>query len=143
MWQTKYPLAIPKNLGVGVNFRPCSEGYFLSGRPQSVSFGMRRAGLNHSLANALYTTQYFYYKVHSLLYGLPSLQNRCMKTNFQHVGGLCQAVGAAYFLKLRLLSALKRLNLFFTVGKETHRFTLNMPLSNESLQTVTWTITIL
>jgi len=25
--------AIPKNLGVGVNFRPCSEGYFLSGRP--------------------------------------------------------------------------------------------------------------
>ena len=33
MWQTKYTLAIPKNLGVGVNFRPCSEGYFLSGRP--------------------------------------------------------------------------------------------------------------
>ena len=23
----------PKNLGVGVNFRSCSEGYFLSGRP--------------------------------------------------------------------------------------------------------------
>ena len=23
--------AVPKNLGVGVNFRPCSEGYFLSG----------------------------------------------------------------------------------------------------------------
>ena len=36
MWQTKYALAIPKNLGVGVNFRPCSKGYFLSGRPQSV-----------------------------------------------------------------------------------------------------------
>ena len=36
MWQTKYAAAIPKNLGVGVNFRPCSEGYFLSGRPQSV-----------------------------------------------------------------------------------------------------------
>ena len=36
MWQTKYPLAVPKNLGVGVNFRPCSEGYFLCGRPQSV-----------------------------------------------------------------------------------------------------------
>ena len=35
MWQTKYAAtaAIPKNLGVGVNFRPCSEGYFLSGRP--------------------------------------------------------------------------------------------------------------
>ena len=33
MWQTKYALAVPKNLGVGVNFRPCSEGYFLSGRP--------------------------------------------------------------------------------------------------------------
>ena len=36
MWQTKYAAAVPKNLGVGVNFRPCSEGYFLSGRPQSV-----------------------------------------------------------------------------------------------------------
>ena len=36
MWQTKYAAAIPKNLGVGVDFRPCSEGYFLSGRPQSV-----------------------------------------------------------------------------------------------------------
>ena len=28
-----WALAVPKNLGVGVNFRPCSEGYFLSGRP--------------------------------------------------------------------------------------------------------------
>ena len=37
MWQTKYAAAIPINLGVGVNFRPSSEGYFLSGRPQSVS----------------------------------------------------------------------------------------------------------
>ena len=36
MWQTKYAAAIPKNLGVGGNFRPCSEGYFLSGRPLSV-----------------------------------------------------------------------------------------------------------
>ena len=24
---------IPKNLGLGLNFRPCSRGYFLSGRP--------------------------------------------------------------------------------------------------------------
>ena len=30
---TKYALAIPKNLGLGLNFRPCSERYFLSGRP--------------------------------------------------------------------------------------------------------------
>ena len=36
MWQTKYASAIPKNLGVGVDFRPCSEGDFLTGRPQSV-----------------------------------------------------------------------------------------------------------
>ena len=33
MWQTKYALAIPKNLGLGLNFRPFIEGYFLSGRP--------------------------------------------------------------------------------------------------------------
>ena len=31
VWQTKYAAAIPKNLGVGVNFRLCSEGHFLSG----------------------------------------------------------------------------------------------------------------
>ena len=31
MWQTKYAAAIPKNLGLGLNFWPCSEGYFLSG----------------------------------------------------------------------------------------------------------------
>ena len=33
MWQTKYALDVPKNLGVGVDFWPCSEGDFLSGRP--------------------------------------------------------------------------------------------------------------
>ena len=36
MWQTKYALAVPKNLGVGVDFWPCSEGDFLTGRLQSV-----------------------------------------------------------------------------------------------------------
>ena len=35
MWQTKYASAIPKNLGVGVDFRSCSEGNFLTGRPYS------------------------------------------------------------------------------------------------------------
>ena len=29
----KLCLAVPKNLGVGVDFRPCSEGDFLTGRP--------------------------------------------------------------------------------------------------------------
>ena len=33
MWQTKYASAVPKKLGLGFNFRLCSEGYFLSGRP--------------------------------------------------------------------------------------------------------------
>ena len=36
MWQTKYAAAVPKNLGLVLNFWPCSEGYFLSGRPWSV-----------------------------------------------------------------------------------------------------------
>ena len=36
MWQTKDAAAIPKNFGLGLNFRPCSEGYFLSGGLQSV-----------------------------------------------------------------------------------------------------------
>ena len=34
MWQTKYASAVPKNLGV--DFRPCSEGDFLTGRSYSV-----------------------------------------------------------------------------------------------------------
>ena len=29
MLQTRYALAVPKNLGLGLNFRLCSEGYFL------------------------------------------------------------------------------------------------------------------
>ena len=33
MWQTKYASAMPKNLGVGVDFRLCSEGHLLTGRP--------------------------------------------------------------------------------------------------------------
>ena len=32
-WQTKYAPAVPKNLEVEVDFRPCSEGDFLTGRP--------------------------------------------------------------------------------------------------------------
>ena len=33
MWQTKYPLAEPKRLGVGVDFQPLSEDDTLTGRP--------------------------------------------------------------------------------------------------------------
>ena len=33
MWKTKYASAIPKNVGVGVDFRPCSEGDFPTRRP--------------------------------------------------------------------------------------------------------------
>ena len=36
MWQTKYASAIPKNLGLELNFWPCSKSYLLTGRPQSV-----------------------------------------------------------------------------------------------------------
>ena len=28
-----YAAPVPKNSGLGLNFRPCSEGYLLSGRP--------------------------------------------------------------------------------------------------------------
>ena len=37
MWQTKYASAVPKNLGVGVDFWLCSEGDFVTGRPYSVA----------------------------------------------------------------------------------------------------------
>ena len=36
MWQTKYAPAVPINLGLGFDFRPCSNGDFLTGRPYSV-----------------------------------------------------------------------------------------------------------
>ena len=48
MWQTKYASAVPKNLGLGSNFWPCSEGNFFSGRLTTVSMyvcvGSRFAG---------------------------------------------------------------------------------------------------
>ena len=37
MWQTKYDSAVPKNMGVGVNLRLCSEDYFLSWHLKSVN----------------------------------------------------------------------------------------------------------
>ena len=50
MWQTKYASAVPKNLGLGLNFRPCSKGYFLSGRgwcytstPRSINFRVKNS----------------------------------------------------------------------------------------------------
>ena len=43
MWQTKYAPAVPKTLGVEVDFRPGSEGVFLTRRPQSVRQGMHSA----------------------------------------------------------------------------------------------------
>ena len=36
MWQTKYALAVPIYLGLEFDFQPCSEGDFLTRRPQSV-----------------------------------------------------------------------------------------------------------
>ena len=33
LWPSQKSWTLPKNLGVGVNFRPCSEGYFPSERP--------------------------------------------------------------------------------------------------------------
>ena len=35
---TKYASAVPKNLGLGFDVRPCSEGDFLTGLPYSMSF---------------------------------------------------------------------------------------------------------
>ena len=53
MWQTNYASAVPKTLGVGVSFRPCSEGYFLSGRPQSVVVAFsEKLNFNKILLNA-------------------------------------------------------------------------------------------
>ena len=37
VWQTKYALAVPKNLGVEVGFGPYGEEDFLTGCPYSVS----------------------------------------------------------------------------------------------------------
>ena len=42
MWQIKYALAVPKNLGVGVDFRPCSKGDFLTRYPLSVFYSNKK-----------------------------------------------------------------------------------------------------
>ena len=54
MWQTKYALAIPKNLGLGFNLRPRSEGYFVSGRPYSpLPKGIEDVEFDHSFIFAM------------------------------------------------------------------------------------------
>ena len=54
MWQTKYASAVPKNLGVGVNFLPGSEGYFLWA---SVVCGLSSSDLGKTRSNLeLYAT---------------------------------------------------------------------------------------
>ena len=40
MLQKKYASAVPKSLGLGFDFRPCSEGDILTGRPQSVVYSV-------------------------------------------------------------------------------------------------------
>ena len=41
MWQTKEASAVPKNLGLGFNFRLCSEGDFLTGHPLGQSINQK------------------------------------------------------------------------------------------------------
>ena len=84
MWQTKYAFALPKNLGVGVNFRPCSEGYFLSGCPQSVPCTYIKLFRNLRLGNGkpfqLQFTQMYYFQMF-----LPQTRNIiffCLGRNF-------------------------------------------------------------
>ena len=62
MWQTKYASDVPKNLGLGLNFRPCSE--FFSGRLYSVE-------------TVIYvvTREFRNYAVNQKLLGLKSDQN--------------------------------------------------------------------
>ena len=43
MQQTKYASAVPKNLGLGFDFRPCSEGDFLTKRPLSIVSSIKMA----------------------------------------------------------------------------------------------------
>ena len=42
MWQTKSASAIPKNLGLGVDFWPCSEGDFLTGHRSTMRFPLKK-----------------------------------------------------------------------------------------------------
>ena len=57
MWETKYALVIPKNLGLGLNSRPCSESYFLSRCPQSVDLvNFRRRKITLKVKILLFST---------------------------------------------------------------------------------------
>ena len=69
MWQTKYASVVPKNLVVGVDFWLCSEGNFLTGRPQSVTKRMSSSTYNIDklfFINKLLTNKSFF--VHFMLY---------------------------------------------------------------------------
>ena len=61
MWQTKYAFAVSKNLEVGVNFRQCKEGYFLSGCPCLRVFRMIYTHSSEKWAHFLDTPPIFLY----------------------------------------------------------------------------------
>ena len=108
MWQTKYASAVLKNLGVGVNFRPCSEGWasvvrgmqeekhlsvYLGSLVQLFNYfkkeTYRNRDFNFEFACEKLLTTYFHEKVPKIsncheFFGLIKLFARKTKQNKQH-----------------------------------------------------------
>ena len=68
MWQTNYASAVPKNLGVGVDFRPCSEGNFLTGRPQSLAMGNPWLNLRVNIKHPLFYLEFCFLFLYEFFY---------------------------------------------------------------------------
>ena len=69
MWQTKSASAVPKNLGLGLDFRLCSEGDFFTGCPYSVYIPKFHQGNSNC-------NRYFFYFTAKYFY--PSFQTTCL-----------------------------------------------------------------
>jgi len=67
MWQTKYACAVPKNLGVGVDFLPCSEGDFLTAHYGIPGCGVFKGGIQNKKG--------FWLKINCIQMKLPNFEN--------------------------------------------------------------------
>ena len=88
MWQTKYASTIHKNLGVRLNFRQCSEDFFLSGRGFSHNFYFKfsqKSRIKMQTNHKLYFLLQFR-RIHVLLW---SYWQHCQFRKQQQISGIC------------------------------------------------------
>ena len=80
MWQTKYAAVIPKNMGLGLNFRLCSEGYLLSkhgliSESQRCPITSLSSSLGGAFASASAHLSHFFWRFYAKVKKIPRLSH--------------------------------------------------------------------